>query len=65
MDNNDQPMSDRQWHASLFDRLAGDARLCARIAAKTEHVDAVALRGFAEWADEQAEELRRQYGIDG
>ena len=59
-----EPMSDHEWHVSLFDSLSCDLRHCARSARKSGHEDAQALREFETWADAKATELREFYGIE-
>lgn len=64
LDDDDNPMSDRQWHASLWSSLSCDIAYCRRMAEKSGHEDAASLQEFEDFADATHEMLRREYGLD-
>lgn len=63
-DDDGMPMTDEAWHVSLFDSLSCDVAYNARLAEKSNHDDATALREFETWADATADMLRKSYGLD-
>ena len=64
LDDDDTPMSDQAWHASLWSSLSCDVAYCRRMAEKSGHEDMPALREFEDFADETHEMLCREYGIE-
>jgi hypothetical protein len=64
LNDDGEPMTGREWHASLWSSLSCDVAYCRRMAEKSNHEDAVALQAFEEFADETHEMLCREYGIE-
>ena len=58
------PMSDEEWYVDLFDNLS--CELYHLLKMNSQHVEKhkEELTAFMEWAEEQADILRHEYGID-
>jgi|GEM_PF-3392201 len=63
-DDADRPMTDREWYVHLWDCLSCDVMQAARLAEKSQHEDAAALREFETFCDETAAALRKEYGLE-
>lgn len=60
-------MTDEEWYVSLFDDLGSELYDTIKLTDRIDtgkHADHDALREFRAWADDIAERLRKEYGIE-